>query len=188
MPPHAVDDASAIAAFLDGCEAANGPLDVVAYVSPPVSVGKALDLEHEVYGRVLRDELLLPILLLREAARRMAGRGYGRLLSFCSMSGKTGVHPGVSPYAAAKGADRFLAFAGGGTGAFGGDRECRGDGAVRCAGPQDRRRTRPRRQGHTRGTRRPFAGGRGGGAVLASRQSGYITGETLNMSGGRFMD
>lgn len=103
VPPHAVDDASAIAAFLDGCEAANGPLDVVAYVSPPVSVGKALDLEHEVYGRVLRDELLLPILLLREAARRMAGRGYGRLLSFCSMSGKTGVHPGVSPYAAAKG-------------------------------------------------------------------------------------
>ncbi|MDX3904181.1 MAG: SDR family oxidoreductase [Pigmentiphaga sp.] len=189
LPAHAADDPAAIAAFLDRCEAAGGPLDVAVYVSPPVSVGKALDLDPTTYGRVIRDELLLPVLVLREAASRMAARKFGRLLSFCSMSGKTGAHPGVSPYAAAKGGliafSRSLAaeLAPSGvtvnviaTALF--------DVQVHKTGEELAQVVKGIPVGRVGRSQEAAAAA----LFLASRQSGYITGETLNMSGGRFMD
>jgi len=182
-------DPAAISDFLDRVEAANGPLDALIYVSPPVSVGKALDLDPALYAQVARDELVLPALLLREAAARMARRGFGRLLSFCSMSGKTGAHPGVSPYAAAKGG--LIAF----TRSLAAELAPEGvtvnaiatalfDVQVTKTGEDLAHVLKGIPVGRVGRSQEAAAAA----LFLASRLSGYITGETLNMSGGRFMD
>jgi len=89
--------------FLDRCEAELGGLDVLVMSARPVKVAKVLDIAPEEIGRVVQRELIDVILCLQEAARRMVPRKNGRIISLCSMSGKTGVHGGVSPYAASKG-------------------------------------------------------------------------------------
>ncbi|VCU71286.1 3-oxoacyl-[acyl-carrier-protein] reductase FabG [Pigmentiphaga humi] len=189
VPQGCVDDPAALRGFLDRCDAVNGPVEVVAYVSPPVTVGRALELDDAAYARVIRDELLLPVLLLRESARRMAARGFGRLLSFCSMSGKTGVHPGVSPYAAAKGG--LIAF----SRSLAAELAPQGvtvnviatalfDVQVNKTGEALHEVVKGIPVGRVGRSQEAAAAA----LFLASRQSGYITGETVNMSGGRFMD
>jgi len=187
VPPGA--DPAAACALVDRAEATNGPLDALIFVSPPVSVGKALELDPAVYAQVAREELVLPVLLLREAAARMTQRGFGRLLSFCSMSGKTGAHPGVSPYAAAKGG--LIAF----TRSLAAEVAAHGvtvnaiatalfDVQVTKTGEDLAHVLKGIPVGRV-GRSEEAAGA---ALFLASRMSGYITGETLNMSGGRFMD
>ncbi|GAA0493184.1 SDR family NAD(P)-dependent oxidoreductase [Pigmentiphaga daeguensis] len=187
VPAHA--EPAAIGDFLDRVEAANGPLDALVFVSPPVSVGKALDIDPALYAQVARDELVLPVLLLRDAAARMAQRGFGRLLSFCSMSGKTGAHPGVSPYAAAKGG--LIAF----TRSLAAELAPQGvtvnaiatalfDVQVTKTGEDLEHVLKGIPVGRVGRSQEAAAAA----LFLASRLSGYITGETLNMSGGRFMD
>lgn len=182
-------DPAAIRDFLDRVEDAHGPLDALIFVSPPVSVGKALDIDPVLYAQVARDELVLPVLLLREAAARMARRGFGRLLSFCSMSGKTGAHPGVSPYAAAKGG--LIAF----SRSLAAELAPQGvtvnaiatalfDVQVTRTGEDLEHVLKGIPVGRVGRSQEAAAAA----LFLASRLSGYITGETLNMSGGRFMD
>jgi NAD(P)-dependent dehydrogenase (short-subunit alcohol dehydrogenase family) len=120
----------------------------------------------------------------------MVARGRGRLISFASMSGKTGVHPGVGPYAAAKGGlitfSRVLAAELAPTGV-----------TVNCIAmalmePQVAVLT----EEHRREVLKGVPVGRFGRSeeaaaavlYLASDNAGYVTGETLNLSGGRFMD
>lgn len=177
--------------FLDACEQRLGPVDVLIAVPSPVKTGGVLDIAPQRMREIVEAELLGPVYLMQECARRMMRRGAGgRIMAFISMSGKTGVHKHVAPYAAAKGGlvtfSRVLAAETAHTGVtvnliatalF----------DVQLAGktPEERAAIE---------TGIPV--GRAGRSVeaahaalfLASRNAAYITGETLNLSGGRFMD
>lgn len=186
--PVLLEKSTAISEFLDAAQGRAGRLDVLVLMAPPVKTAKVFDIEESEYRRVIESELLLPIRWLRAAAQRMVNQKHGRLISFCSMSGKTGVHPHVSPYAAAKGG--LIAFS----------RSLAAEIAphgvtvnmiatalfdVQVAAMQDASEA-------VKG----IPVGRVGRSVeaahaalfLASRNAGYVTGETLNLSGGRFMD
>ena len=196
LPPQTViapiDLASrdSVSAFFDTCEAKLGGLDILVMSPKPVKVAKVLDIAPDEIRRVIDTELTEVILCIQEAARRMAARRAGRIISFASMSGKTGVHPGVGPYAAAKGGlitfSRVLAAELAPVGV-----------TVNCIctalfEPQVAVLT----EEHRREVLKGVPVGRFGRSVeaaqavlyLASQNSGYVTGETLNLSGGRFMD
>lgn len=192
VPAHELDmnDEQSIRAFFDQCEAELGGLDVLVMMAAPVHSGAALDTPAERYRQVVEHELLGPILCIKEAAARMKSRGNGRIISFASMSGKTGVHRNVAPYAAAKGG--LIAFS----------RSLAADIApygvtvnviatalfdVQVAVLDDEERKEIAkgipvgRPGHSEEAAHAVL-------YLASRLGAFVTGETLNLSGGRFMD
>lgn len=182
---------SAADVFFECCERDVGPVEVLVLVSPPVRTADALDIPAERLEAVVREELLAPMCLLQACARRMRQRDAGgRLMSFVSMSGKTGVHKHVSPYAAAKGGliaySRSLAAE---MAAFGitvnviatalfefqlAGKTAEAQAAL-AAGIPVGRAGRSAEAAHA-------------ALFLASRNAGFVTGETLNLSGGRFMD
>jgi 3-oxoacyl-[acyl-carrier protein] reductase len=181
-------DTASITRFFDQCEASLGGLDVLVNVAPPIASGNALDFAASDYRAAVEQELIGPILCMQEAARRMVPRGYGRIMSFISMSGKTGVHKHVAPFAAAKGGllafSRTLAAELAPTGItvnvlatalFDVQVASMHDGAEVVKGIP---------------VGRPGKSAEAAHAVLflASKDAGYVTGETLNLSGGRFMD
>lgn len=181
-------DTGSIKTFFDQCEARLGGLDVLVNVAPPIASGNALDFTAGDYRAAVEQELIGPILCMQEAARRMLPRGYGRIMSFISMSGKTGVHKHVAPFAAAKGGllafSRTLAaeLAPAGitvnvlaTALFDVQVAAMHDGAEVVKGIPVGRPGRSAEAAHAV-------------LFLASKDAGYVTGETLNLSGGRFMD
>lgn len=177
--------------FLDACEAQVGLVRVLVVVPPPVRTMGALDVEPSEMEAIVEQELLGPMRLIQACARRMVEKGIGgRIMSFVSMSGKTGVHPRVAPFAAAKGGliaySRSLAA------------ELAPHGVtvnaiatalfdVQLAGKSDEERA---------AIEAGIPVGRAGRSeeaahaalFLASDRAGYVTGETLSLSGGRFMD
>jgi NAD(P)-dependent dehydrogenase (short-subunit alcohol dehydrogenase family) len=120
----------------------------------------------------------------------MADRGRGRIISFSSMSGKTGVHPGVGPFAAAKGG--LIAF----SRVLAAELAPRGVTVNVIATSLFEPQVAVLDDDHRKRVLAGIPVGRFGRSVeaadaalfLASDDAGYITGETLNMSGGRFMD
>jgi len=181
---------SSIRAFFERGVAELGGLDIFIAAARPVAPGQILDQSEEQMRRVIDAELLGVMLCLQEAARRMVPNGYGRIISFASMSGKTGVHTGVGPYAAAKGGlitfSRVLAA------------ELAPTGvtvnviATALFEPQvalmdDQHRAEMARAIPVKRFGRP-AEAVHAVLYLASEDAGYVTGETLNLSGGRFMD
>jgi NAD(P)-dependent dehydrogenase (short-subunit alcohol dehydrogenase family) len=119
----------------------------------------------------------------------MADRQYGRIITFGSMSGKTGSHKGVAPFAAAKGGlyafARALASDIASTGVTVNSIATALFDVQVAAGSE-----------HMNEVIKGIPVGRVGRSseaahaalYLASREAGYVTGETLNLSGGRFMD
>ncbi|HEY4296990.1 MAG TPA: SDR family oxidoreductase [Paraburkholderia sp.] len=181
-------DTASIGAFFDRCEAALGGVQVLVNVAPPIASGNALDFSAADYRKAVEQELIGPILCMQEAARRMIPRGFGRIMSFISMSGKTGVHKHVAPFAAAKGGlvtfSRTLAAELAATGItvnvlatalFDVQVASMPDGAEVVKGIPVGRPGRSAEAAHAV-------------LFLASKDAGYVTGETLNLSGGRFMD
>ncbi len=177
-------------AMFDQCEKQVGAVDIFICAAPPVGTVKVLEMSALALRDTVEDELVAPALLMQEAARRMASRGCGRIIVFFSMSAKTGVHTHVAPFAAAKGG--LLAYArvmAAELAPFGvtvnsvatslfepqvadmdpGERE-----SLARAVPV-RRFGRPTEAAHA-------------AVFLASNDAAFITGETMNMSGGRFMD
>ncbi|VCU69430.1 3-oxoacyl-[acyl-carrier-protein] reductase FabG [Pigmentiphaga humi] len=188
--PVDIDDETEVERFFDACTEQLGGLDILVNVAAPVSTADALEIPAARYRDVLARELMGPILCIQAAARRMKEHGAGRIVSFSSMSGKTGVHRHVAPYAAAKGGliaySRVMAA------------ELAPYGVtvnviatslfdVQVAGA-----SAERMQEVVKG----IPVGRVGRSIeaahavfyLASRHGAYVTGETLNLSGGRFMD
>jgi len=167
-----------------------GGLDVLIISAPPVRNKPVLDMTAEEMRNVVETELVGPALQMQAAARHMAKAGYGRIIAFLSMSGKAGVHHGVAPYAAAKGGMltymRVLAA------------ETAEHGVtvngIATALFEAQTVTMPREKQDRLRTQIPV--GRFGyneeaahaALYLASPLSGFVTGECLNLSGGRFMD
>lgn len=177
-------------AYLDAAAKVLGGLDVLVLSAPPVKNKPVLEMTPEEMRAVAEAEMIVPALMMQEAARRMAASGYGRIIVFASMSAKTGVHHNVAPYAAAKGG--LLAFAR----VLAAETAEHGVtvNAIATAlfEPQTRTMSEEKRSGLLKG----IPVGRFGRSeeaahavlFLASRQAGFVTGECLNLSGGRFMD
>lgn len=176
--------------FFDACEKTLGGLAVVVMVAPPVKTKSALEFTETEYRAVFESELIGPILCLQEAARRLVAKGGGRIISFASMSAKTGVHKNVAPYAAAKGGlitfSRVLAAELAHTGVTVNviatalmDVQVAKKSADELA--EIVKGIPVGRVGHSDEAAHAVL-------FLASEKAGYVTGETLSLSGGRFMD
>lgn len=185
-----ITDEQSVSTFFETCESELGNVDVLVMMAEPVKTGAALDASAERYREVIDKELYGPILCIKEAARRMKARGMGRIISFSSMSGKTGVHRNVGPYAAAKGG--LIAF----SRSLAADIAPFGvtvnviatslfDVQVAVMNEEERKEIAKGipvgRPGHSEEAAHAVV-------YLASRLGAFTTGETLNLSGGRFMD
>lgn len=177
-------------ALLDDVERAAGPLDVLVCAAPPVGQVLILDMSAEELRRTVESELCVPALLMQEAGRRMAQRGRGRIISLFSMSAKTGVHTKVGPFAAAKGGllaySRVMAAELAPTGVT--------VNAIATSLFEPQVAILPREEQEALAKAIPVRRfGRVTEAAravlfLASGDAAYMTGETMNLSGGRFMD
>lgn len=186
---HVAENAD-VTGFFDACAEALGGLDVLVVASRPVKNKPVMEMTPEEMRDVAEVEMVVPSLQMQEAARRMSASGYGRIIVFASMSAKTGVHHNVAPYAAAKGG--LLAFAR----VLAAETAEHGVtvNAIATAlfEPQVRTMTEDKKSGLLKG----IPVGRFGRSeeaahavlFLASREAGFVTGECLNLSGGRFMD
>lgn len=184
----AINDSESVRRFFVCAERDLGSIDILVVVAPPVSTGSALDIQESEYRKILDKELMGPILCIQEAASRMTKQGAGRIISFVSMSGKTGVHRHVAPYAAAKGGliaySRVLAA------------ELAPLGVTVNVVATALMKVQAAAIHDSEEVMKGIPVGRFGRSeeaakaalYLASRDSGYVTGETLNLSGGRFMD
>jgi NAD(P)-dependent dehydrogenase (short-subunit alcohol dehydrogenase family) len=178
------------AGFLDRAEAAVGPLDILIVGSGIVRSKPILDVGADELREVIGRELTGPVLLAQEAARRMVLRGRGRIILFGSMSGKTGVHHNTAPSAAAKGG--VFAFARALAAEVAEHGVTVNAIATALFEPQTATMTEEKRSK----LRTQVPVGRFGRSeeaahavlFLADDNAGYVTGECLNLSGGRFMD
>lgn len=179
------------AGLFNRCEEATGsPLRTLVCVAPPIGQVAVLDIVAEDMRRIVDLELVVPALLMQEAARRMVAQGGGQIIVFCSMSAKTGVHTLVAPFAAAKGGllsymrtmaaelARFNVTVNGiATALF--------EPQVALMPEEERAHLILNIPARRFGKPSEAAGA---AVYLASEQAAFITGETLNLSGGRFMD
>ena len=178
------------AAFIARCEAELGGIDVLIVSARPVSNKAVLAVTAEEFRDVIEHDLVLAALCMMEAAKRMVKRGCGRIIVFASMSGKTGPHHNVAPFAAAKGgllalvrvmaaelAEHGVTVNGIATALF----------EPQVAAMSEEKRTALKRGIPVGRFGRPTEAAH---AVLflASAKAGFVTGECLNLSGGRFMD
>lgn len=179
-----------IAAYFDRCAEQLGGLDILVISAPPVKNKPVLDMTADEMRAVAESELVVPALQMQEAARRMVASGYGRIIVFASMSAKTGVHHNVAPYAAAKGG--LLAFAR----VLAAETAEHGVTVNGIATALFEPQTRTMSEEKRAGLKKAIPVGRFGRSeeaahavlFLASRDAGFVTGECLNLSGGRFMD
>jgi NAD(P)-dependent dehydrogenase (short-subunit alcohol dehydrogenase family) len=189
IPPDGADTA-AIGAFFDAALRQIPSLDVLVLAARPVEIRKFLDVSAGELRGVIEQELTSYALIMQEGARRMIPNGRGRIINLVSMSGKTGVHPNVAPYAAAKGG--LIALSRAMAAELGGSGITVNVIANALMQPQVQHLSEKERGEVVRG----IPVGRFGQPheaahavlFLASEDAGYITGETLNLSGGRFMD
>ena len=176
--------------LIESCIEKLGGLDIIVVSSRPVKNKPVLDMTPEEMRSVAEEEMVSPALQMQEAARHMVKAGYGRIIVFASMSAKTGVHHDVAPYAAAKGG--LLAFARV-LAAETAEHGVTVNGiATALFEPQVKTMTEEKRT-RLKGAIPVGRFGRSEEAAhavlfLAARNAGFVTGECLNLSGGRFMD
>jgi len=176
--------------YFDRCANELGGFDLLVISSRPVKSKPVLDMTKEEMQSIAESELVLPALQMQEAARRMVRAGHGRIIVFASMSAKTGVHHNVAPYAAAKGG--LLAFARVLAAEVAEHGVTVNGIATALFEPQVASMSEEKRATLKRG----IPVGRFGRSeeaahavlFLASSNAGFVTGECLNLSGGRFMD
>ncbi|WP_421949977.1 SDR family NAD(P)-dependent oxidoreductase [Pelagibacterium sp.] len=167
-----------------------GGLDVLVMSPPPVRSKPVLNMTGQELRTITEAELVIPALQMQAAARIMCKNGYGRIITLMSMSGKAGVHHLVAPYAAAKGG--LLSF----TRVLAAETAEHGVtvNAIATALFEPQTATMPQeKQDRLRGEVPVRRFGRSEEAAhavlyLASPMAGFVTGECLNLSGGRFMD
>ncbi len=91
-----LSELDALDGLVDRIEREAGPLDVLCSVAGVFDPQWAVDLDLATYRRVLAVNLDAPILLASRCGRRMADRGYGRILSITSIHGQRGEEQSLS--------------------------------------------------------------------------------------------
>jgi 3-oxoacyl-[acyl-carrier protein] reductase len=183
-------DAAAVDGLVPAAlDALGGRLDVLVNNAGVTRDNLAMRMKDEEWDQVLRVNLEAAFRLARAAARPMMKQRFGRVISITSVVGQTG-NPGQANYAASKaglvGLSKALA------------QELAGRGiTVNCVAPGFIRSAMtdvlPDAQKQALLGRIPVGGlGTGediGAAVvyLASREAGYVTGQTLHVNGGMAM-
>jgi 3-oxoacyl-[acyl-carrier protein] reductase len=176
--------------LVDAAASRLGGLDILVIAAPPVRNKPVLEMTAGELRGVVESELVVPALQMQAAAALMSRAGDGRIIAFLSMSGKAGVHHHVAPYAAAKGgmlsfmrvlaaetAEHGVTVNGIATALF--------EPQTATMAPEKRDRLRTQipvgRFGRSEEAAQAVL-------YLASPLAGFVTGECLNLSGGRFMD
>ncbi|HEU4675753.1 MAG TPA: SDR family oxidoreductase [Motilibacteraceae bacterium] len=98
------------AAVVDGVARAEelaGPLDIVVCNTGAQRRAPILEFADSDWFRLLDTNLTSAFLVAREAGRRMAPRGHGKIVTVCSLQSEVS-RPGIAPYAATKGALKML--------------------------------------------------------------------------------
>ncbi len=187
--PCNLSDGAAVDALVPAAIAALGKLDILVNNAGITRDNLAMRMKDEEWSDVLTVNLEAAFRLARAAARPMMKARFGRIISITSIVGATG-NPGQANYAAAKaglvGMSKALA------------QELASRGiTVNCVAPgfirSDMTHDLPEAQKTALLTRIP-KGDLGEGAdiaaavaYLASREAGYVTGETLHVNGGMAM-
>lgn len=169
-----------------------GQLDILVYSAGMALRSPFLDMTSGEWSRVMHVNLLAPVLLSQACIRKFLNQGSGGKIVYVSSTAGKAVNPGASPsYGASKAGllylTRHLA------------REFAADriyvNAV-CPGPVDTEITKTWTDAHRASVLSDLPMGRMGTprdiaqaiAFLASPLSDYITGESLLINGGRFME
>lgn len=74
-----------LAKIVDDVEREHGDIDVLCSVAGTIEVGPAVDMTLDSYRRVMAVNLDAPIVLAQQCGRRMAERGYGRIVNVTSV-------------------------------------------------------------------------------------------------------
>ena len=187
--PCDLSDGAAVDALVPRAVAALGKLDVLVNNAGVTRDNLAMRMKDEEWSDVLRVNLEAAFRLCRAAARPMIKARFGRIVSITSVVGATG-NPGQANYAASKaglvGMSKALA-----------QELARRGITVNCVAPGFIRSAMtdvlPDAQKQALLGRIP-AGDLGDGAdigaavvYLASREAGYVTGQTLHVNGGMAM-
>ncbi|GAA2884536.1 SDR family oxidoreductase [Streptomyces mexicanus] len=102
-----VTDSAAVAAGIADVEERVGPLDILVNNAGMQLRAPLTEFTDTDWHRILDTNLTSAFLVGREAARRMTGRGHGKIINICSLQSEV-VRPGIAPYAATKGALKML--------------------------------------------------------------------------------
>ena len=185
-----LSDATAVDALVpDANKALGGRLDILVNNAGVTRDNLAMRMKDEEWDQVIRVNLEAAFRLIRAAARPMMKQRWGRVISITSVVGATG-NPGQANYAASKagrvGMSKALA------------QELASRGiTVNCVAPGFIRSAMTDALPDVQKTAllgRIPAGGLGAGddvaaavVYLASKEAGYVTGQTLHVNGGMAM-
>ena len=170
-------------------EALGGRLDILVNNAGVTRDNLTMRMKDEEWDQVIRVNLEAAFRLIRAAARPMMKQRFGRVVSITSVVGQTG-NPGQANYAASKGGLTAMSKA------MAQELASRGI-TVNCVAPGFIRSAMtdvlPDAQKQALTARIP-AGDLGEGqdvgaavAYLASREAGYVTGQTIHVNGGMAM-
>ena len=185
-----LSDAEAVDALVPrAVDALGGRIDILVNNAGVTRDNLAMRMKDEEWDQVIRVNLEAAFRLIRAAARPMMKQRFGRIVSITSVVGTTG-NPGQANYAASKGGLTAMSKA------LAQELASRGI-TVNCVAPGFIRSAMtdvlPDAQKQALSARIP-AGDLGTGedvgaavAYLASREAGYVTGQTLHVNGGMAM-
>ena len=187
--PANLSDAESVEALVPAAEMAMGGLDILVNNAGITRDNLFVRMKDDEWSDVMRVNLEGTFRLSRAAAKSMMRKRYGRIISITSIIGTTG-NPGQANYAAAKaaivGMSKSLAF-----------EVATRNITVNCLAPgfietpmtdvlndKQRESTLQRVPVGRLGTADEIAAG---ALYLASREAGYVTGQTLHINGGMAM-
>jgi 3-oxoacyl-[acyl-carrier protein] reductase len=187
--PCDLSDGAAVDALVPAAVAALGKIDILVNNGGITRDNLVMRMKDEEWEQVIRVNLEAAFRLARAAARPMMKARFGRIVSITSVVGTTG-NPGQANYAASKGALTAMSKA------LAQELASRGI-TVNCVAPgfiaSPMTDGLPDAQKEALNARIPM-GKMGEGAdiaaavvYLASREAGYVTGQTLHVNGGMAM-
>ncbi|QNQ11179.1 3-oxoacyl-[acyl-carrier-protein] reductase [Sphingomonas alpina] len=187
--PCNLSDGAAVDALVPSAVEAFGKLDILVNNAGVTRDNLVMRMKDEEWDQVIRVNLEAAFRLARAAARPMMKARFGRIISITSVVGTTG-NPGQANYAASKGGLTAMSKA------LAQELASRGI-TVNCVAPgfitSPMTDELPDAQKEALNARIP-AGKMGEGAdigaavvYLASREAGYVTGQTLHVNGGMAM-